>query len=344
MTSAIDDLLLAKDVSITKSERLFRCLFAQTKNNPEIAETVLLLLRKKGESPNELGGFIRAVRKLEKTIPQTRFPDLVDGCGTGGDGANTFNISTIASFVAAGAGAHVAKHGNRSISSQCGSADLLEALGMKIDASRNRMLKALKEARIGYFHAPLYHPAFRAFQPLRQKLAQRYKTGTIFNIAGPFLNPLRPARQAIGVFNQDLTGVVAETAKKLKMKRVLVFRNSDGIDELTTTNRSILVEVNKKTLRTKIIAPAQFGFKKGKQSELKGGKRKLNRKIALNILTNQETNATRKNTVLLNAAAILYASGRAKTLNHGIELAKNSIKSGAAYEALKKLIRISHDA
>ncbi len=342
MMQAIDTLLLGKDLDATGAEQIFQELFSKKVMNEQFAKTLLVLLRKKGEHSNELTGLVRTIRKLEKPLSKPRYSDLVDGCGTGGDEANTFNISTIASIVAAGAGAHVAKHGNRSISSKCGSADLLEALGVKIDAPRNRMLRALQKCNFAYFHAPLYHHAFKTLQPIRQKLKIRNPgIRTIFNMVGPLVNPLRPRRQAIGVFQKDLVPVVAETVKRLGFEHALIFRSNDGMDELTTTAKSSLIEVHKGKVKSHQLSPRKLGFRPGKLKELKGGSSELNRKIAIEILNGKRQGAQR-DVVILNAAAILYVSRKAKNLKEGIKLARKSIDSKSAQQVLRQLIRISH--
>jgi len=341
MIQIVDELLVGKDLTAPKAEQVFNTLFSGKALDEQFAKTLLIFLRKKGEHSNELTGLVRAIRKLEKPITKLRYSDLVDGCGTGGDGTNTFNISTIASIVAAGAGVHVAKHGNRSISSRCGSADLLEALGVKIDAPRKRMLKALKKCNLAYLHAPLYHRAFKALQPIRKELMRKLKVRTIFNVVGPLVNPLRPRRQAVGVFQKDLVPVVAETIKKLGFQHALVFRSNDGMDELSTTAKSSVIEVNKGKVKSYRLSPKKLGFCLGKPEALKGGGPHLNRKIAVELLSG-EKQGTQRDVVILNAAAILYASGKAKSLKEGIRLAHKSIDSKSAQEVLKQLARISH--
>jgi anthranilate phosphoribosyltransferase len=267
----------------------------------------------------------------------------VDGCGTGGDGTDTFNISTIASLVAAGAGAYVAKHGNRSISSQCGSADLLEALGVKIDAPLRWMLQALKNknCRFGYFHAPIYHESFKAVQSVRLDLRKRYQLRTIFNLIGPLTNPLRPKKQLIGVFRKDLVKKMAEVLKQLNLRHAMVVHSQDGMDELTTTSKTDVAELKNKTIKYYSVSPNQFGLKTAEKKNLSGGTTKLNKRIALNILKGIDRTAKR-DVVLLNAAAILYVFGKAKDLKDGIRLAQKSVDSGAAFKTLQNLIQISH--
>ncbi|HLD56515.1 MAG TPA: anthranilate phosphoribosyltransferase [Candidatus Omnitrophota bacterium] len=343
LNDLIDKLLLKENLTTYESKVLFEQLFSDKIINEPFAKLILMLLAIKGESGEELAGLVQTIRRIEKPVRAPGLPNLADGCGTGGDGTNTFNISTLASLVAAGAGAHVAKHGNRSISSQCGSADLLETLGVKIDAPLKQMLKALKHknCRIAYFHAPLYHQSFKKVQPVRMKLQEKYQTRTIFNLVGPLTNPLQPKRQVIGVFRKDLVKKVAETSKKLGLKRTLVIRSADGMDELTTTAKTDVAELKNGSIKQYSVSPAQFGFRMANRKELKGGKADVNKKIALKILSGEDKTA-RRDVVLLNAAAILYVSGKAKNLKEGVLLARKSIDSGMALKTLKNLIRISH--
>ncbi len=343
LNDLIDKLLLKENLTTYESKVLFEQLFSDKIINEPFAKLILILLAIKGESAEELAGLVRTIRRIEKPVRAYGLPDLVDGCGTGGDGTDTFNISTLASLAAAGAGAHVAKHGNRSISSQCGSADLFEALGVTIDAPLKRMLKALKNknCRIAYFHAPIYHQSFKKLQPIRMKLREKYQARTIFNLVGPLTNPLQPKRQVIGVFRKDLVKKVAETSKKIGLKHVLVVHSSDGMDELTTTAKTDVAELRNGSIKQYSVSPAQFRFRMGSQKELKGGNADVNKKIALKILKGEDKTA-RCDVVLLNAAAILYVSGKAKNLREGILLARKSIDSGMALRTLKNLIRISH--
>ena len=334
----IDNLLLGKHLGRKKTKSLFQKLL-KGDIDPAFAKQLLTLLQKKGECADELAGFVEAVRSIEKPI-RYHHPNLVDGCGTGGDGKRTFNISTIASLVAASAGAKAAKHGNRSISSQCGSADLLEALGIKIDAPKNRMLKALKTTNFAYFHAPQYHSIFKSFQPIRACLAKK-KIKTIFNFAGPLLNPARPKNQLIGVWRKDLLPVVSEAAKQLKLKRAMIVWNTAGYDELTTGQKTMIVELKNGKLKKQILSSRPFNLKPNSTSHLRGGAVKLNKKIALNIINGKDKSA-RLDTVVLNSAAILYVSGKTKNLAEGIRLSKKALLSGATARLVEKLKKVSH--
>ena len=336
----IDDLLLGRDFSVRSAEIFFRS-FLDKEGGEDHRKLILTLLQKKGEHANELVGLVRSIQKIERRIPSAGVSYLVDGCGTGGDGTGTINISTIASIVAAGAGAYVAKHGNRSISSRSGSADLLEALGVKIDASQGLMLKALKKCGMGYFHAPLYHPLFKTFQPVRNSLGRK-GVRTIFNLVGPFVNPLRPKRQLIGAFSKRLVEILSQAAEKLNYEHVLIVWSYDGLDELTTTSKTFSIELKQGRIKRNVVSPKQLCMPLGKRKELKGGNPRYNRNAAISIL-NGKDKGTRYEVVILNAAAILYVSGRAVDLHEGIQFAKRSIDSKAAKGVLERLIKISHD-
>ncbi len=337
---ASDLLLTGKDLTRAQAKGLFR-KFLKGSFDPETAKQVLVLLRKKGEHSNELSGLVDAVRSIEKPI-RTNARFLVDGCGTGGDGKNTFNISTAACLVAAGAGAQVAKHGNKGISSRCGSSDLLEGLGVRIAVSPKRMLKAFKEANFGYFHAPLYHPVFKRAQPVRAELAKK-RIRTVFNLAGPFLNPLRPQKQLIGVWNRNLLGMMAETARNLKLKHALIVWNEAGYDEFTTKDSTVVVELKGKKISSDKIVPTRFHLRPNTKHDLAGGNVKKNCAIVLRVLSGQD-HSSKLDVVLLNAGAILYVSGKAKNIKEGIRLAQQSIFSESALRSLKRLVKISRDS
>ena len=343
----IDQLLLGRDLKTFEAQLFFRQILRFQKKSNSLDMLLLVLLRKKGEAGSEIVGLLRAVRQVEGKSHRMVFkrPSLVDGCGTGGDGTHSFNISTLASLVAAGAGAFVAKHGNRGISSRCGSSDLMEALGVKIDASPQVMLRALNKCRMGYFHAPQYHPSFRIVQPLRRQLASQYHLKTIFNVIGPLVNPLNPQRQAVGVFTQDLLPVLAEVMKELKYKRALIFWSTEGMDELTTSRKSLIYELRDGRIKKYQLNPRKLGLRAGSRRYLRGGSVDFNRKIALTLLNDKKSapaSRTRRDAVILNAAAILSASGLAPNLRSGLKLATAALRNGKAFNVLRQLIRISH--
>lgn len=338
----VDQLLIGRDLKISEAESVFQTLFDSASRKTDFCKLLLVLLQKKGEHATELAGLVRVIRKLEKPVVKRPLPNAVDGCGTGGDKKRTFNISTVACLIAAGAGVLIAKHGNRSISSQCGSSDLMATLGVKIHTSPKRMIKALKRCGFGYFHAPIYHRMFRAVQATRMALAQK-KIMTVFNLVGPLVNPLSPSRQLIGVFRKDLAYVVAQAVQKLGLVRALIVWNADGYDELTTTAKSLLLEVKGRKLERRTLSPSSFGFRPTSEQYLRGGNRKTNAAIAKEILSGSDW-SPRRDTVLLNAGAIIYMAGIAKSIREGIERAEMSLDSGKPLQILKQLITLSHDS
>ena len=338
----IDQLLIGRDLKIVEAESLFRTLFNSAARAPDFCKLILVLLQKKGEHANELAGLVRTIRKLEKPPVKHRLPNLVDGCGTGGDKKGTFNISTISCLIAAGTGVPIAKHGNRSISSRCGSSDLMQALGVNINASPRQMVKALTSCGFGYFHAPIYHPTFRRILPIRLALGRK-KIMTIFNLTGQLVNPLRPSRQLVGAFRKAFAYVLAQAIRKIGIRKALIVWNRDGYDELTTTSNSSLLEVNQGKMKRRTFSPTSVGLQHTARKHLRGGNRKVNAAIARRILSGLDR-GPRRDTVLLNAGAIVYVSGKAKNIRQGIDRARASLDSGAARLTLDRLITLSHDS
>ncbi|MBI3306239.1 MAG: anthranilate phosphoribosyltransferase [Candidatus Omnitrophica bacterium] len=328
------NLLTGGHLSKAQAESVFRQM-VQGKLSEEFSKTLLLLLAKRGESIQEIEGCLKIIRQLEPPR-YSGILHLMDTCGTGGDQSRTINVSTLAAFVIAGAGGKVAKHGNRSLSSQCGSSDLVEALGVNLAASPEKMIRAIKKHGIGFFHAPLYHPIFKSLQPLRKKL----KTRTIFNYLGPLVNPLALDYQLVGVSRQRDVSTYAEILRKSKIRRAIVCSSADGLDEISTSAPCHIARIQQGQIHRETWNPAQFGFKKASRKSLQGGSIKKNRDLAVRILTGKLYGPMR-DTVLLNSAAGLYAAGIAKNLKQGIRLATDSIDSGRAYQALRGLKKIS---
>jgi anthranilate phosphoribosyltransferase len=296
---------------------------------PQIA-AFLIGLRTKGETADELLGFARAMREKAARVDAGPEP-LLDTCGTGGDGGRTFNISTIAAFVAAGAGVRVAKHGNRSLSSACGSADILEALGIHISLSPEQVGRCIREVGIGFLFAPLFHPAMRHAQPARLELKMR----TVFNLLGPLTNPAGATRQLIGAPSIEAAELMAQALAGLKPERAFVVHGSDGLDEVTTTGPTAVFEVtHKKVVRTQ-WAPEDFGVEQAQPSDLAGGDRTANCEIATAILHGQR--GAQRDIVLVNAAAALLAAGLTQDLLEAMERAKESVDSGTAWEKVERL-------
>jgi anthranilate phosphoribosyltransferase len=296
---------------------------------PQIA-AFLVALRMKGETAGELLGFAQAMREKAAHVDAGSEP-VLDTCGTGGDGGSTFNISTIAAFVVAGAGRRVAKHGNRSFSSQCGSADLLEELGIQLSASVGEISRAIREVGIGFLFAPLLHPAMRHAQPARAELKMR----TVFNLLGPLTNPAGASRQLIGAPSPQAAELMAQALSGLPTERAFVVHGSDGLDEVTTTGPTRVFEVTPQQVRRFSWSPADFGVPLARAADLAGGDRALNRDIALAVL--QGKPGAQRDIVLVNAAAALLVADAAADLGQAMKLAAESIDSGAAAAKVEQL-------
>jgi anthranilate phosphoribosyltransferase len=259
-------------------------------------------------------------------------PDVIDTCGTGGDGSGTFNVSTAAAIVMAGAGAQVAKHGNRSISSNSGSADVLEALGVRvIDVPPEEAARAIREIGIGFLFAPALHPAMKHAQAVRRAL----KTRTVFNLLGPLVNPARAQAQLIGAPSPEIARLMADALFELGTHRSFIVHGHDGLDEITTTTATDVYEVSAKGVEKRIWNPSDFGVQPAQLASLKGGDSTCNRKIIMEILLGSA--GPRRDIVLVNAAAGLLAAGLAQDLRGGVDSAAQSIDSGAAIGKLELL-------
>jgi len=287
-------------------------------------------LRIKGEAVEEITGFVTAMRKMAMPVP-VRALDIIDTCGTGGDGKGTFNISTVAALVAAGAGCKVAKHGNRSVSSRCGSADLLERLGVNIEMTAVRAAACVDEVGIGFLFAPAFHPAMKHATLPRKELGIR----TIFNILGPLTNPARARRQLLGVYDKKLVRPVAQVLLDLGCERALVVHGADGLDEITVTGHTYVAEVRDGELREYTLCPDDFGFDRRDAADLRADGGEENTLICRAILENE--GGARQDIVVLNAAAAIYVAGRADTISDGITQARAAIASGRAKEKLSRL-------
>jgi len=290
----------------------------------------LIALKMKGETAVEIAGFARAMR--DRMIVVDAGPEVIDTCGTGGDGAGTFNISTAVAIVMAGAGAHVAKHGNRSISSNSGSADVLEALGVRItDVSPEEAGRSIREVGIGFLFAPALHPAMKHAQPVRKSL----KTRTVFNLLGPLANPARASAQLIGAPSLESAKLMAEALAELGTRRAFVVHGQDGLDEITTTTATDVYEVTAAGVRKHLWKPADFGIRTSEMASLKGGDSSRNSQMIIEIISG--VGSARRDIVLVNAAAGLLAAGLAADLGGGMELAKQAVASGAAMAKLEQL-------
>ena len=319
-------------------------VFSGSATDAQIA-ALLVALHMKGETVEEIVGFAEAMRAAAEPLPlhqdsaltvsDTGRDALIDTCGTGGDARGTFNISTATAFVVAGAGVRVAKHGNRSLSSKCGSADVMEALGVKISLPTAVLATCLEEIGIAFLFAPAMHSAMKYVQPARRELRLR----TIFNLLGPLTNPARASAQVVGVYSLDLVEKVAEALSMLGVHRALVVHGLDGLDEITITGPTRIAEVREGQVRTYEVTPEEFGIKRARLEDISGGDAEANAAIIREILAGKKS--PRRDVVLLNAAAALVAAGRAEHLGDALPLAARSIDSGAAAAKLDALVRFT---
>lgn len=298
---------------------------------PSQIAAFFVALRMKGETIDELAGFASVMRRWVRVI-QTHHPMIVDTCGTGGDGAKTFNISTLSALVVAGAGIPVAKHGNAAVSSQCGSADLLKGLGVKVDADRSIMEKALNEIGLCFLFAPIFHHAMKHAATPRREIGVR----TAFNILGPLTNPARAKAQVIGVFKKELTELLAQVLLKLGLKQGFVVHGEDGLDEVTTTGKTFVSQLKDGAVTSFIFNPESLGLSKALPSDLKGGDVHRNIEIARDVLEGEK--GAPRDVVLLNAAFAIVAGEGASDFAQGLKKAQNSIDSGHAQKKLDQLI------
>ena len=307
---------------------------------------LLVALHMKGETVEEIVGFAEAIRAAAAPldvaanstidVSGTERDALVDTCGTGGDASGTFNISTATALVAAGAGVRVAKHGNRSVTSKCGSADVMEALGVNITLPPSRVAEWLKTVGIAFLFAPAMHSAMKYVQPARRELRLR----TVFNLLGPLTNPAHASAQVVGVYSDDLVEKLAEALSMLGLRRAFVVHGSDGLDEITVTGPTRVAEVRDGQVRTYEVTPEEFGFTHAPIEAISGGDAAGNAAIIRDVLSGKKS--ARRDVVLLNAAAALVASGRADHLGEAVTLAARSIDSGSAAAKLEALIRFTH--
>jgi anthranilate phosphoribosyltransferase len=316
---------------------------------------LLIALRMKGETVEEIVGFAEAIRAAAAPLPIERASDalavtgtgrealaaecendsLIDTSGTGGDASGTFNISTATALVTAGAGVRVAKHGNRSISSKCGSADVIEALGINIQLSPERAAQCLREIGICFLFAPNLHPAMKQVQGVRRELKMR----TIFNLLGPLTNPARASGQVVGVYSLDLVEKLAEALSMLGLRRALVVHGLDGLDEITITGKTQIAEAREGSVRSYEVEPEEFGMKPAALQEISGGGAAENAAIIRAVLSGEKS--PRRDVVVLNAAAALVAAGVAEHIGDAVSIAAKSVDSGKATEKLEALARFT---
>lgn len=303
--------------------------------SPVMIAAIITGLRVKKETIGEIAGAASVMRELSTKVEMADDPKLVDTCGTGGDGAHTFNISTASAFVAAAAGAKIAKHGGRSVSSQSGSADVLEALGININLTPEQAAKCINEVGFGFMFAPNYHSAMKHAAPVRKELGIR----TLFNILGPLTNPAGAKQQLLGVFHRDLVGIQARVLQRLGSQRVMVVHGADGLDEITITGETMVAELKDGDVSEYTITPEQFGLKRASLEDIHTDTVQASRDMIMDVLDNQPSAAL--DIVLLNAGASIYLAGITDTLESGVAKAAEVIANGAAKAKLSQLVQAS---
>lgn len=333
MIEAIAKLVRSESLSEAEASASFEEIMRGDATPIQIAGFVVAL-RIKGETVEELTGFARAARAM--ATPISVDGDLLDTCGTGGDGLATFNISTLSAIVAAAGGARVAKHGNRAASSMCGSADVLEQLGVKIDLGPEGVARCIDGAGIGFLFAPIFHPSFRFAALPRKELAMR----TVFNVLGPLCNPAGARYQALGVADGTIAGKMADVLMRLGVERAIVFHAGDGMDELSVSGPSHVIEIDGHR-REYELDPKELGLAAAPKDAMKGGGPEDNARIAREVLGG--AGGPRRDVVLLNAAAALRAAGIAKDWKEGLGAAAEAIDSGRAGDVLQRWATISQE-
>jgi len=346
----IEKLVKRENLTIDEATEVMREIM-EDKATPAQIASFITALRMKGETVEEITGCAKVMREkaLKIKIDKDKIIDLdrdeinvdyetiIDTCGTGGDGTKTFNVSTATAFVVSGAGFLVAKHGNRSVSSECGSADVIKALGINLDIPAERVKECIEQVGIGFLFAPLYHSAMKYALGPRREIGIR----TIFNILGPLTNPAGANVQVLGVYNPDLTEVMASVLKNLGSKSALVIYGEGSLDEISIIGRTKISQLKDNQVKTYYIQPEDFGFKRAALEQIKGGDAVKNAQIIIDILSAKEKGAKR-DIILLNAAAAFTAADAVKDFQEGIEMAKKSLDSSRALKKLEDLIKFTN--
>jgi anthranilate phosphoribosyltransferase len=333
---AIEQALARKDFTREEAREVMNAIFSGETTPAQIAG-FLVALRAKGETADEIAGCAEAMRDHVVHVQPAR-QDLVDTAGTGGDGGRTFNISTAAALVAAAAGAAVAKHGNRAVSSASGSADVLEALGFRLELPAAQIARSIDELGFGFMFAPTHHPAMRHAAPVRRELGVR----TVFNVLGPLTNPAGARAQIVGVYSPALVRTIAEVLAQLGARRAFVVHGAGGIDELSPAGPNLVAEVVDGEVREREIDPLELGVERCRPQELEGGSPAENA-AAIRGVFERRGNGGRRSAILLNAAGAIAAGGGADDLREGLELARRALDSGAAAERLDQLAAFTRE-
>lgn len=337
IVEAIEYVIGGGDLNSEMAEAAMEEILTGRATDAQIA-SLLTALRMKGETVAELVGFARAMRRHATVIFPNGAPatmKLVDTCGTGGDAAGTFNVSTAAAFVVAGAGVCVAKHGNRSISSRCGSADVLEALGVRLDLPAERVREAIEQVGIGFLFAPAVHTAMKHAMRARRELRLR----TVFNLLGPLTNPAGAKAQVVGVFQRGYTELLAQALAELGVERAFVVHGLDGLDEISLSGETQVAELRDGAVRSYTVVPEDFSLRRAPLEAVAGGDAAQNARIIRRVLKGEP--GPPRDIVLANAAAALVAAGHASDWTEGVRLAERSIDSGAARTKLEQLAKFS---
>ena len=330
---ALSKIVSGSDLTLTEAREVMREIMKGEATQAQIG-AFLTALRMKGETADEIAGCALAMRESAIVVKPKR-NQLVDTCGTGGDGKGTFNISTTVAFVAAGAGLAVAKHGNRSVSSHCGSADLLQTLGVNLELSPEQVARCIDEVGIGFLFAPKLHPAMKYALGPRQEIGLR----TIFNILGPLSNPAGAKRQLLGVYNSNLTELMAEVLRALGAEHAFVVHGADGLDELSVTGQNKISRLYDGDIETYYLNPENLGLPRAKLIDLAGGSVEDNAAITKALLVG--ANGPKRDVILFNTAAVLIAGGKASSFSEGLGLAAEAIDNGSAQRKLHQLIEFS---
>ena len=331
---ALEQVLAGKDLSHADMLSLMQQVMCGAVTSAQIAGLVIAL-RQKGESVDEITAAAEVMRVLSTKVEITDKAYLIDTCGTGGDGIQTFNVSTVSAIVAAAAGARVAKHGGRSVSSTCGSADVLEALGVNVNLTPQQVAKCINEIGIGFMFAPNHHSAMKHAAPVRRELGVR----TIFNLLGPLTNPANAKHQVMGVFNKELTLKLAKVLQNLGSEHVLVVHGVDGLDEISFTGDTFVAELKDGKISEYKLNPTQFGLKTHQLKDIQVQNVEQSKAMILDVLTGKKGAA--RDIVLLNAGAAIYVAGLQASIYAGIEHAAQVIDNGSAKQKLDELVRVS---
>lgn len=335
MKEILAKLVAGNDLSVEEAKKAHEIILTGQATDAQIA-AFLTALRMKGETIDEITGLASVLRDKANTIAP-KVDKHVDLVGTGGDCTYSFNISTTSAFVVAAAGLPVAKHGNRSISSKSGAGDVLEALGVNISADQDVVSRCVETVGIGFMFAPHFNPAMKYVGKVRKELGFR----TVFNTLGPLSNPSRAKAMVVGVYDKNLTETIANAMMNMGVERALVVSGNDNMDEITLTGATTISEIKDNTVNTYTVTPEQFGFETVELKELQGGDGKVNAQITKDILSGKEKGAKR-NIVLLNAGATLYAGGMCSSIEEGIKLAEKTIDSGKAASIIDALVEASN--